>query len=468
MAELAMLDAVALSEQLQARKLSPVALAEELFDRIGRLNPKLNAFVTLSQESALEEARQAEADLRAGRSRGPLHGLPLAHKDLYATKGLRTTGGSKQLIDWVPAEDATSVARLRSAGTVLMGKLNTHEFAYGPTNEISCFGPSRNAWNPECITGGSSGGSGAAVAAGLVPLATGSDTGGSIRIPAACCGISGLKPTYGLVSRHGVLPLCWSLDHAGPMARSARDCALMLDAMAGHDPDDDASAKREKTDYLRALDGEVGGLRIGVPRDYFFQPADPAVVSSVEAALRELEKRGARLVSLEIEDIAHAAPAAFVIYLSEATAWHEDTMDRTPELYDPAVRSFLEMGDQILAKDYLLAQRYRSHLGRRLARCFEQVDLLAMPTLPTTATPFGAGTVDLGATEVPLFGALLRNCEPFNLTGLPALSVPCGFVQGLPVGLQLVGPAFADALVLNAGHAYQQATDWHRQRPPIS
>jgi aspartyl-tRNA(Asn)/glutamyl-tRNA(Gln) amidotransferase subunit A len=468
MAEVAMLDAVALSEQIQARTLSPVALAEELFDRIDRLNPPLNAFVTLSKESALAEARQAESDIKAGRSRGRLHGIPLAHKDLYATKGLRTTGASKQLADWVPVDDAASVARLRAAGTVLLGKLNTHEFAYGPTNELSFFGPSRNPWDTERITGGSSGGSGAAVAAGLVPLATGSDTGGSIRIPAACCGISGLKPTYGLVSRAGVLPLCWSLDHAGPMAKSARDCALMLDAMAGHDPKDDASAKREKTDHLGALTGEVGGLRIGVPRGYFFEPADSAVVAVVEAALRQLEKRGARLVPLEIDDIAHAAPAAFVIYLAEATSWHEDTMDRTPELYDPAVRSFLELGDQILAKDYLLAQRYRSHLGRSVARAFDEVDILAMPTLPTTATPFGTGSVDLGGTQTSLFGALLRNCEPFNLTGLPALSVPCGFVKDLPVGLQLVGPAFDDALVLNAGHAYQQATDWHRQKPPVS
>jgi aspartyl-tRNA(Asn)/glutamyl-tRNA(Gln) amidotransferase subunit A len=468
MAEVAMLDAVALSEEIQARRLSPVALAEQLFDRIDRLNPQLNAFVTLSKESALAEARQVEADLKAGRSRGPLHGVPIGHKDLYATKGLRTTGASKQLADWVPAEDATSVAKLRAAGTVLLGKLNTHEFAYGPTNELSSFGPSRNPWDTERITGGSSGGSGAALAAGLVPLATGSDTGGSIRIPAACCGISGLKPTYGLVSRSGVLPLCWSLDHAGPMARSARDCALMLDAMAGHDPRDDASAMREKTDHLAALTGEVGGLRIGIPRGYFFAPADPAVVAAVEAALRQLEKRGAKLVPLEIDDIAHAAAAAFVIYLSEATSWHEDTLDRTPELYDPAVRSFLELGDQVLAKDYLLAQRYRSHLGRSVARCFEQADILAMPTLPVTATPFGTTSVDLGGTGASLFGALLRNCEPFNLTGLPALSVPCGFAEGLPVGLQLVGPAFADALVLNAGHAHQQATDWHRQKPPVA
>ena len=468
MAELAMQDAVALSGQIQGGKLSPVALAEQLFDRIDRLNPQLNAFVTLSKETALQEARQAEADLKAGRSRGRLHGIPLGHKDLYGTKGLRTTGASRQLAEWIPTQDATSVANLRAAGTVLLGKLNTHEFAYGPTNELSCFGPSRNPWDSGRITGGSSGGSGAAVAAGLVPLATGSDTGGSIRIPAAACGVSGLKPTYGLVSRFGVLPLCWSLDHAGPMARSARDCALMLDAMAGHDPQDDASANRPKTDHLAALTGDVSGLRIGVPRAYFFAPADPAVVSTVEAALRALEQRGARLVPLEVEDIGHAAAAAFVIYLSEATSWHEDTMDRSPELYDPAVRTFLELGDQILAKDYLLAQRYRSHLGRKVAQAFEQADILAMPTLPNTATPFGRHSVDLGGREVPLFGALLRNCEPFNLTGLPALSVPCGFVDGLPVGLQLVGQAFDDALVLNAGHAYQQATDWHRQKPPVS
>jgi aspartyl-tRNA(Asn)/glutamyl-tRNA(Gln) amidotransferase subunit A len=466
MTDLAALDAVALSQLLQARTLSPVALAEALLDRIGRLNPALNAFVTLAGDGALAEARQAEAELAAGRSRGPLHGIPIGHKDLFATRGLRTTGASRQLAERVPAEDATSVARLRAAGTVLLGKLNTHEFAYGPTNEVSLFGPSRNPWDAARITGGSSGGSGAALAAGLVPLATGSDTGGSIRIPAACCGVSGLKPTYGRVSRAGVLPLCWSMDHAGPMARSVRDLALMLGAMAGHDPQDEASAERPVPDYLAALTGEVRGLRIGVPRGYFFAPAQPEVVAAVEQALRDLERQGARLVPLEVADIGHAAAAALVIYLAEATAWHEDTLDGRPELYDPAVRDFLELGDQILAKDYLLAQRYRSHLGRSLAACFEQADLLALPTLPLTATPFGATKVDLGGEPASPFAALLRNCEPFNLTGLPALTLPCGFAAGLPVGLQLVAPAFGEPLVLNAGDAYQRVTDWHRQRPP--
>jgi len=467
MTDLGTLDAVALAERIQARSLSPVALAEALLDRIGRLNPGLNAFVTLAGESALAEARQAEAELAAGRSRGPLHGIPVGHKDLYATRGLRTTGGSRQLAERVPAEDATSVARLRAAGTVLLGKLNTHEFAYGPTNEVSLFGPSRNPWDRERITGGSSGGSGAALAAGLVPLATGSDTGGSIRIPAACCGVSGLKPTYGRVSRAGVLPLCWSMDHAGPMARSVRDLALMLGAMAGHDPRDAASAERPVPDYAAALSGEVRGLRVGVPRGYFFAPAQPGVVQAVEQALRDLERLGARLVPLEVADIGHAAAAALVIYLAESTAWHEDTLDGRPELYDPSVRDFLELGDQVLAKDYLLAQRYRSHLGRSLAACFDQVDILAMPTLPLTATPFGATKVDLGGERASPFGALLRNCEPFNLTGLPALTVPCGFAESLPVGLQLVAPAFAEPLLLNAGDAYQRATDWHWQRPPL-
>ena len=300
-----------------------------------------------------------------------------------------------------------------------------------------------------------------------MPLATGSDTGGSIRIPAACCGVSGLKPTYGRVSRAGVLPLCWSMDHAGPMARSVRDLALMLGAMAGHDPRDEASAERPVPDYAAALSGEVRGLRVGVPRGYFFAPAQPGVVQAVEQALRDLARLGARLVPLEVADIDHAAAAALVIYLAEATAWHEDTLDDQPELYDPSVRDFLELGDQVLAKDYLLAQRYRSHLGRSLAACFDQVDILAMPTLPLTATPFGATKVDLGGERASPFGALLRNCEPFNLTGLPALTVPCGFAEGLPVGLQLVAPAFAETLLLNAGDAYQRATDWHRQRPPL-
>lgn len=466
MTDVTTLDAVALSELIQSRRLSPVALAEAQLDCIVRLNEQLNAFVTLCPEAALAEARQAEAEIAAGRLCGRLHGIPIGHKDLFATRGLRTTGASRQLADHVPATDATSVARLRAAGTVLLGKLNAHEFAYGPTNEVSLFGPSRNPWDIGRITGGSSGGSGAAVAAGLVPLATGSDTGGSIRIPASCCGISGLKPTYGRVSRAGILPLCWSMDHAGPMARSVRDLALMLGSMAGHDPADEASAARPVPDYLAALSGEVRGLRLGVPRRYFYDRAQAGVVACVERALHDLEAKGTTLVPLEIADIKHAAAAALVIYLAEATAWHEDMLDRQPELYDPTVRDFLELGDQVLAKDYLLAQRYRSHLGRSLAACFDQVDLLAMPTLPTTATPFGTTSVDIGGQPDSLFGALLRNCEPFNLTGLPALTVPCGFDLGLPVGLQIVGPAFAEGLVLNAGDTYQRATEWHLQRPP--
>ncbi|MEO1511532.1 MAG: amidase, partial [Planctomycetota bacterium] len=308
---------------IQSREVSPIEVAEACLARIEAVNPKLNAFVTLTADQAMESAKAAEHSLSAGRCHGPLHGVPIGHKDLFCTQGVRTTGGSRVLRDFIPENDATVVSRLEAAGMVLLGKTNTHEFAYGPTSEISTFGPVRNPWDVDKISGGSSGGSGAAVAAGLVPIASGSDTGGSIRIPASLCGLTGLKPTYGRVSRAGILPLCWSMDHAGPLARSAADAALFLQAVAGKDPADDATAAVPVPDYTAALTGDVRGLRIGVPRRGFFQPAQRSVVDDVDAALKVFEALGARIVEIDIADIEHAAAAALAIFLAEATAYHE-------------------------------------------------------------------------------------------------------------------------------------------------
>ncbi len=457
-----------LSELISSGAASPVDVTKDCLDRVAACNTAVNAFVTLQAEVALEEARAAEREIVRGRRRGPLHGIPIAHKDLYRTKGLRTTAGSRILADFVPDEDATIVARLRAAGMILLGKLNTQEFAYGPTNEDSLFGPVHNPWNLECHAGGSSGGSAAALALRMLPAATGSDTGGSIRIPAACCGITGLKPTYGRSSRYGIFPLCWTMDHGGPMTRSARDAALLLQAMAGPDPKDPTTVDREIPDYTAALDSGIEGQRIGIPTRYFFDRALPEVDTAVRAALQVLADLGAEVIEIDIPHVEHAAAAAAVIYYAEATAYHDDEfMAGRGHLFTDRVRRFLEFGNFILARDYLQAQRYRTLLGREVAALWRKVDLIVTPTLPITATPIGQPTVSIRGNEQPVYLALLRNTEPFNLTGLPALTVPCGVsAGGLPIGLQIVGRPFDEAGVLRLGDAFQRATTWHNRRPP--
>ncbi len=467
--ELAALEVHELAQLIEAREVSPVEVTQACLDRTEALNDSLNALVTIDAEGALSAARKAERSIGDGAYRGALHGVPVAHKDLYATAGLRTTGGSRVLENHVPSEDATVVKRLREAGMITIGKTNTHEFAYGPTNEVSMFGPVANPWDTSRISGGSSGGSGAAVAAGLVPIASGSDTGGSIRMPSSLCGLTGLKPTYGRVSRAGVLPLCWSMDHTGPLAHSARDAALFLQAVAGQDPADEATSAAPVPDYGTQLTGDVSGLRIGVPRSMFFDRAQAEVVACVDNALEVLVAQGARLVPIAVANAEHAAGAALAIYLAEATAYHDDTLGDRAELYSEQVRAFLELGDQLLAKDYLHAQRFRTLFGKELARLFSDVDVIATPATPITATPMGQATVEVNGVDDSVFGALLRNTEPFNLTGLPAVVAPCGRdSDGLPVSLQIVGPAFAEGRVLNTVHAFQCATDWHRARPELT
>jgi aspartyl-tRNA(Asn)/glutamyl-tRNA(Gln) amidotransferase subunit A len=456
-----------LSRLIERRAVSPVEIATSCLDRIEACNAKVNAVVTLQAEQALAEAHAAEAEIGRGDRRSDLHGIPVAHKDLYWTRQLRTTAGSRLRADFVPDEDATTVARLRAAGMVLLGKLNTQEFAYGPTNEHSLFGPALNPWNLRCYAGGSSGGSGAALASRMLPAATGSDTGGSIRIPASCCGITGLKPTYGRTSRYGIFPLAWSMDHGGPMARSALDVAMLLQAIAGPDAKDPTTADREVPDYPVALTGDINGERVGVPRRYFYDRCAPQVEETVRQALQVLEDLGAKLVEIDIPDIEHSAAAAAVMYYVEATAYHDDEfLAGRGHMFTDRVRRFLELGNFILARDYLQAQRYRALLGRRVVDQWRQVDLIVTPTLPITATPLGQATVTTGYAEEPVYLALLRNTEPFNLTGLPALTVPCGFSsEGMPIGMQIIGPAFAETAVLRVGDAYQRATDWHERRP---
>ena len=469
MSALDRLSIVALGDLVRDKKVSPVEITRHCLAQIAARNDAVNAFVTVAEEAALAEAEAAEAEIAGGNYRGPLHGIPIGHKDLIRTKGIRTTAGSRLHEDFVPDDDADAVGRLRAAGAVMLGKTNTHEFAYGPTTEISMFGPTRNPWNPDHISGGSSGGSGAAVAAGLCPGALGSDTGGSIRIPAACCGVVGMKSTYGRVSRRGVFPLCWSLDHLGPLTRTVADSALMLQSLAGFDPKDASTVDRPVPDFSAELNGGIDGLRIGIARKYFFEFAQDDVERAALDAIEVLKKLGAAVVEVEIADVDKAAAAAMVIYLSEATAYHGDDIALSPSPYSPEVQAFLELGNFVLAKDYLQAQRFRTLLGQVMVDLFDTVDVLVTPTLPVTATPIGQETTPIKGVDDGVFGALLRNTEPFNLVGLPCLVVPCGFsAGGMPISLQFVGQPFAEAALLRAGQAYESNTDWHLQVPAIA
>ncbi len=448
-----------LGARYRARELSPVEVTTALLARIEKLDPALHAFVTPTADRALADARAAEAALRRGDAR-PLLGVPVAHKDIYLTRGIRTTGGSALLADWVPDEDATCVRRWQDAGTVLLGKLITHEFAFGIQFPGHRFAAARNPWNTAHIPGGSSSGSGAALAAGLVYGATGSDTGGSIRGPAAFCGIVGLKPTYGRASRRGVLTLSWTLDHTGPMARTVEDCAYLLQAMAGHDPDDPASSRAPVDDYLAPLGRDVRGLRVGVPRNYFFEDIDPEVARAFEEALVTLRGLGAEVRDLEIPSLA-ATHSFLLILMAEAWAYHERDLRAHPELYGDVVRERIQAGALVTAGEYVQAQRIRARICAETAEVLRTVDVLATPTTPKPATPFSvAHDPDLGFPR--------SNMPPFNITGLPALALPCGFsAAGLPLSLQLAGRPFEEATVLRLGHAYERATAWHTRRPPV-
>jgi len=448
-----------LGKRYRARQLSPVEVTRAMLARIEKLDPALNAFVTLTADRALADARAAEEYLRRGDDR-PLLGIPVAHKDIYCTRGIRTTGGSALLADWVPDEDATCVQRWQAAGTVMLGKLITHEFAFGLQFPGHRFPPARNPWNRDHIPGGSSSGSGAALAAGLVHGATGSDTGGSIRGPAAFCGIVGLKPTYGRCSRAGVLTLSWTLDHTGPMARTVEDCALLLQPLAGHDPLDPASSRAPIDDYLATIGRDVRGLRIAVPRNFFFEGVDPEVARAFEEAMVTMRQLGVEVRDVQIPSLA-AAPSFLLIMLAEAYAYHERDLRTHPELYGNVLRERLMAGGLVTASEYVQAQRIRAQIAHEVAAVLREVDMLATPTALFPALPF-TRALD------PELGFPRSNMPPFNITGSPTLALPCGFSSsGLPLSLQLSGRPFEESTVLRAGHAYEQATTWHTRRPSV-
>ena len=466
--EICYLSAGELSRLIQSKEISPVEVVEAHLERIGVLEPTLNSFITLLPEQARAAARQAEREIQAGQYRGPLHGIPLGLKDLYYSKGVRNTSGTRIFDEYVPDFDCTVAAKFNEAGAILMGKLNLHQLAYGPTGENLDYGHMHNPWNPENITGGSSGGSGSAAAAGQCTITMGTDTGGSVRIPGALCGLAGLKPTYGRVSRYGITVLCWTLDHPGPMTRTVEDCALVMNAIAGYDPNDPASADLPVPDYAKALTGDVRGLRVGVPKEYFEVPIDPQVERAVRKAIDVLGELGATVTEVSWPMWHQSAPISTTVLMAEASAAHARLVRTRGDQLNPAVRLRIEAGFFISGPDYLQAQRARALFNRECRDLLNEVDILAGPTEPITAHKIGATSVQVGDTTMGSIPALTQQTRAYNLNGFPSITVPCGFSEdGLPMGLQLAGRPFDEETVLRAAHAYEQATDWHKRRPPL-
>ncbi len=476
--------AAAIGRGLRAKRFSSVEVTKHFLERIERANPSLNAFITVTPERAMADARRADEWIARGEG-GPLTGVPLAHKDIFCTSGVLTTAGSRMLSNFVSPYDATVVERLAAAGTVLLGKTNMDEFAMGSSNETSFYGPVRNPWDETRVPGGSSGGSAAAVAARLAPIATGTDTGGSIRQPGALTGLTGFKPTYGRVSRYGMIAFASSLDQAGVLAQSAEDAALVLGAMAGPDARDSTCVDTPVPDYVAALERPVKGLRIGIIREFFGEGLEERTGGAVRAAIAGFEAQGAKLVEVSLPNLPLSVPTYYVVAPAECSsnlsrfdgvrfghrcADPKDLMDlyrRTRgEGFGAEVKRRVMTGTYVLSAGYydayyLKAQKVRSLINADFKRAFGDVDVLMGPTTPTPAFAIGAKTDDpitMYLNDIYTIGA--------NLAGLPAVSVPCGLVDGLPVGLQIIGPHFAEERLLAAAHAFQRETDWHRRLPP--
>jgi len=461
-----LLDAAA---KLRAKEISSLELTRQCLERSHQLQPKLNAFVTFTEESALAAARQADEDFARGLDRGPLQGIPVAVKDLYYTKGVKTTGGSKILADFVPTYDCAAVEKLKAAGAVLTGKLGMHEFAFGITSNNAHYGPVRNAWDPSRIPGGSSGGSGTAVSAGLVFAALGSDTGGSIRIPASYCGTAGIKPTYGLVSRYGTMPLGFSLDHMGPLAPTSRDCAAVLNILAGHDPRDAYSSSRPFNPIQIEAHPNLTGLRVGFSEEFLLEGVDPEIRAMVLSAVRAFHEWGATTVELSLGWLRDVVALSHVLLPAEAASALEPHLSRREEL-GPEIRPLFEAGRLIPAVDYLQAQKLRRiYRAKAESELWKHCDILLAPTTAITAPKIGEQTVTFASglqLEVRTASTLL--VRAFNVLGVPAHSVIGGFhSNGLPMSLQIIGPAFSDARVLAAGARYEDETGHYRLKPPV-
>lgn len=444
---------------IRSGDLSPIDLVQAYLDRIERLDGELNAFITLMNDAALSRARAMEAELARGDWRGPLHGIPIALKDNIDTAGVLTTAGSALFANRSPDQDAAVVARLEEAGAIILGKTNMHEFAYGASSAVTHYGPVHNPWNLDRIPGGSSGGSAAAVAARLCAGALGTDTGGSIRMPAAYCGIVGLKPTYGLASIRGIIPLSVTLDHVGPMCRTVADAALMLQALVGYDPNDIASIQASVPDYSSALQRVTSSLRLGIPRSLFYEDVEPEIIAAVEAALDVLGELTASITDVELPPLPQARPV-----LVESYAYHAGYLETSAGLYDAATREQILRGAGISAADYA-ESLYQVELSRKaIDAVFDDVDLLITPTMARQPVDIETAL----AAPVEINPSLIRNASPFNTYAVPAISIPCGISNdGMPIGLQIAGRHLREIDVLALAHAYEQATDWHEAVPPV-
>ena len=458
-----------LAPRIARKEISPVELLDSVLHQIQAHNDDVNAYITILEDESREAAKKAEREIAQGKYRGPLHGIPMGLKDLFYTAGIRTTAGSAILKDFVPDTDATVVRKLKDAGVILTGKLNMHEYAFGATNENPHYGPSRNPWDTARMTGGSSGGGGAAVAAGLSVATLGTDTGGSIRTPSALCGIVGLKPTFGRVSKHGVVPLSWSLDHVGPMARSVADAAVLLQAIAGFDPQDAASKNAAVDTYAPVASMDAKTLVVGVPGNYYFDGVDPQVEANVRAAIAALAAQGARVVEVSIPELALAMFAELVTISAEASAYHHDTFTKHAREYGADVRVLLEGGELLTAVQYLKAQQSRRLLQEAMLKVLSGVDVLVAPTLPFTAPPIGEGHVEISGQLKDFTMECVRFAAPCNLTGFPSLSLPVGFSSaGLPIGMQIIGKPFDEVKLLQVGALVEQVAPFEYKNPVLS
>ena len=453
---------------ISAHKVKPSELVEAHIERINATDDKLNSFVTILSESALHSSFIAEKEIMNGNYRGPIHGIPIGLKDLYDTAGTITTVGSKIYRKRLPQEDATVVSKLKEAGAIVVGKLQMHEFALGATSINPHDGPARNPWDTERITGGSSGGSASSVAAGQCMASLGTDTGGSIRIPSALCGIVGLKPTFGRVSRKGVFPLSWTMDTVGPMTRTVEDAALMLNAMVSFDPSDPGSSPHETEDFTSKLGLGIKGLTIGVPQEYFYETTSPEVKEALNSAEKVFESLGAKVIPISIPVLEHSLAISGTIMLTEAASVHERNLKDRPFDIGDDVRLRLTQGSLYSAVDYLKAQRGRHEFNNQIDKAMETVDILLAPTVGIGAPKIDDKTVVLNGVEYPALALMPRLTRPHNICGLPTISIPCGFTSsGLPIGMQLAGRAFEDSVVIQTANAYENATDWAKQIPPI-
>jgi len=452
--------------QIRDRKVSSAELTRLMLERIEELNPKLNAFITVLADQATAQAEAADRLLAAGTNLGPLHGVPIAVKDNVQSEGIRTTAASRILADWVPDKDATVLTRYKRGGAVVLGKLNMYEFAYGGVHED--YGECLNPWDLTRCCSASSSGPACAVAAGLAYGSIGSDTGGSVRLPAAACGIVGHKPTYGVVSRAGVLPGSYSLDHVGPFGRTVLDVALQMQVLAGYDEKDPASARETPPDFTAALESGLRGMVVGVPKRQASEIIDAEMLEAFEEALRVLEREGAVVTPIEVPDHLLSRTAMWGISAPEIAEAHRDWIRNRPMDYSPTVRNLVVNGEFLPATEYVHAHRVRQVIRNAYAEVMKKVDVIAMPVVPFPAWEVGAERVQIGPHDEALMPALTRYCPPFNMTGQPAVSVPCGFNRaGLPLAFQVAGSWHQDATVLRVARAYERVTDWHEKRPPI-